>query len=170
MSIGAGLDYPHHRLAAGHGRRCPHAGPKNSVSRARSSSRLPKRWRFKTSTSRCRCVQKLSIPILGVVENMSHFIDSAGVRHELFGSGGGEKIAEFAEAPLFGQVPIDAQVREWGDQGTPIVQAAPGSPAGQALVGVADALTEQIAKEHFDRAGGKTAPEGEGPKRLRILR
>jgi ATP-binding protein involved in chromosome partitioning len=76
------------------------------------------------SVSMC---QKLSIPILGVVENMSHFIDSAGVRHELFGSGGGEKIAEFAEAPLFGQVPIDAQVREWGDQGTPIVQAAPGS-------------------------------------------
>jgi len=119
------------------------------------------------SVSMC---QKLSIPILGVVENMSHFIDSAGVKHELFGSGGGEKIAAFAEAPLFGQVPIDAQVREWGDQGTPIVQAAPASLAGQAFAGVADALAEKIAKEHFDRSEGETAPEGEGPKRLRILR
>ena len=101
---------------------------------------------------------------------MSHFIDSAGVKHELFGSGGGHKIAEFAEAPLFGQVPIDGLVREWGDQGTPIVQAAPASAAGQAFVAVADALAERIAKEHFERGGGETAPEGEGPKRLRILR
>ncbi|UCH30851.1 MAG: Mrp/NBP35 family ATP-binding protein [Myxococcales bacterium] len=119
------------------------------------------------SVSMCR---KLDVPILGVVENMSHFVDSAGVRHELFGSGGGEKIAEFADAPLFGQVPIDALVREWGDQGTPIVQAAPGSPAGQALSAVADALAERVAKTHFERRGGENAPEGVGPKRLRILR
>ena len=119
------------------------------------------------SVSMC---QKLNIPILGVIENMSHFIDSVGVKHELFGSGGGEKIAEFAEAPLLGQVPIDAQVREWGDQGTPIVQAAPASTAGQAFAAVADALAERVAKEHFDRGGSDAAPEGEGPKRLRILR
>ncbi len=119
------------------------------------------------SVSMC---QKLNVPILGVVENMSYFVDSAGVKHEIFGRGGGEKIAEFAGAPLFGQVPIDTQVREWGDQGTPIVQAAPGSPAGEAFARVADALAERIAKEHFDRSGGETAPEGEGPKRLRILR
>lgn len=119
------------------------------------------------SVSMCR---KLNIPILGVVENMSYFIDSAGVRHELFGSGGGEKVAEFAEAPLLGKVPIDPQVREWGDQGTPVVQAAPASAAGQALAEIADALAERVAKAHFDRAGGESAPEGEGPKRLRILR
>jgi ATP-binding protein involved in chromosome partitioning len=119
------------------------------------------------SVSMCR---KLNVPILGVIENMSYFIDTAGVRHELFGSGGGEKIAEFAEAPLFGQVPIDSLVREWGDQGTPIVQAAPGSPAGQAFSLIADTLAERVAKAHFERSGGEAAPEGEGPKRLRILR
>lgn len=119
------------------------------------------------SVSMCR---KLNVPILGVVENMSHFVDSAGLKHEIFGSGGGEKIAEFAKAPLFGQVPIDALVREWGDQGTPIVQAAPSSAAGQAFSQVADALAERIAKEHFDRGGGESAPDGEGRKRLRILR
>ena len=52
----------------------------------------------------------------------------------------------------------------------PAAPAAPASAAGQALAGVADALAERIAKEHFDRAGGETAPDGEGPKRLRILR
>jgi ATP-binding protein involved in chromosome partitioning len=119
------------------------------------------------SVSMC---QKLNIPVLGVVENMSYFIDSAGVRHELFGSGGGEKIAEFAGAPLFGKIPIDALVREWGDQGTPVVQAAPTSPSGRAFSAIADALAERIAKEHFQRGGGETAPAGEGPKRLRILR
>ena len=102
------------------------------------------------SVSMC---QKLNVPILGVVENMSHFIDSAGVKHELFGSGGGAKIAEFAKAPLFGQVPLDAAVREWGDQGTPVVQAAPASAAGMALAGIADALAERVAKEHFDLGG-----------------
>ena len=119
------------------------------------------------SVSMCK---KLDVPILGIVENMSHFVDSAGVKHELFGSGGGEKIAEFAGAPLFGQVPIDAQVRQWGDQGTPVVQAAPASAAGQAFAVIADALAERVAKEHFDRGGGERAPEGKGPKRLRILR
>lgn len=119
------------------------------------------------SVSMC---QKLNVPILGVVENMSYFVDSAGVTHEIFGRGGGQRIAEFAEAPLFGQVPIDTQVREWGDQGTPIVQAAPSSAAAQAFASIADALAERVAHEHFERAGGETAPEGEGPKRLRILR
>jgi len=119
------------------------------------------------SVSMC---QKLNVPVLGVVENMSHFVDSAGVTHELFGSGGGQRIAEFADAPLFGQVPIDPLVREWGDQGTPVVQAAPSSLAAQAFVSIADALAERVAREHFERSGGETAPEGEGPKRLRILR
>lgn len=119
------------------------------------------------SVSMC---QKLNVPILGVVENMSYFIDSAGVTHELFGSGGGDKIAEFAQAPLFGQVPLDTQVREWGDQGTPVVQAAPASSAARAFAAIADALAERVAREHFERAGGEAAPEGEGPKRLRILR
>ena len=119
------------------------------------------------SVSMC---QKLNVPVLGVVENMSYFVDSAGVTHELFGKGGGQRIADFAEAPLFGQVPIDPQVREWGDQGTPVVQAAPSSPSGEAFAEIADTLAERVAREHFERGGGESAPEGEGPKRLRILR
>jgi len=116
--------------------------------------------------SMCRKVQ---IPILGVVENMSFFIDSAGVRHELFGAGGGQKIAEFAQAPLLGQVPLHPNVRESGDAGTPIVQAAPDHPAALAFVRIADALAERIALESFARGGGK-APDDKGPRRLKIMR
>jgi ATP-binding protein involved in chromosome partitioning len=119
------------------------------------------------SVSMCK---KLSIPILGVVENMSYFVDPAGIRHELFGAGGGEKVAEFAEAPLLGQIPIDPKVREWGDDGTPIVQAAPGSAPGEAFTKIADELATRIAKDAFERGGGEKAPPEKGPKRLRILR
>jgi ATP-binding protein involved in chromosome partitioning len=114
--------------------------------------------------------QKLNLKVLGVVENMSYFIDTAGVKHELFGAGGGQKVAEFAQAPLLGQVPIEPAVREWGDKGTPVVQAAPGSVAGQAFTEIAEKLAERVALTHFERTGGEKAPPAEGPKRLRILR
>ena len=114
--------------------------------------------------------KKLNLPILGVVENMSFFIDSAGVRHDLFGAGGGEKLAEFAEAPLLKQIPIEPAVREWGDQGTPVTQAAPKTAAGTAFAELAEVLAERIAREHFVRGGETSAPSGAGPKRLRILR
>jgi ATP-binding protein involved in chromosome partitioning len=113
--------------------------------------------------------QKLSLTVLGVVENMSYFLDPSGGRHELFGSGGGAKIAEFAKAPLLGQVPLEQSVREWSDAGTPVVQAAPGSAAAVVLAGVAEKLTERIARDRFERSGGERVP-GDGPKRLRILR
>jgi ATP-binding protein involved in chromosome partitioning len=114
--------------------------------------------------------RQLNIPILGVIENMSCFIDSAGVRHELFGAGGGAKIAEFAEAPLLGQVPLEPKVRECGDGGTPIVQAAPDGPAAQEFARIAEALAERIAVDSFVRGGGKRAPQEQGPRRLKIVR
>lgn len=71
--------------------------------------------------------QKVGIALLGVVENESYFVcDGCDKRHHIFGSGGGQKIADFADAPLLGQIPIDPAIREWGDVGTPVVQAAPG--------------------------------------------
>jgi len=119
------------------------------------------------SVSMC---QKVNIPILGVVENMSYFIDSAGVRHELFGKGGGQLVADFAKAPLLGQVPIDQTVREWGDKGTPVVQAAPESSVSQSFIAIAEKLVDVIAKRAeeagplIDRSGGA------GRKRLPISR
>src|SRR5262249_37372396 len=101
--------------------------------------------------------------VLGVVENMSYFIDSAGVRHELFGKGGGQGVADFAKAPLLGQIPIDPQVREWGDKGTPVVQAAPASSIARSFTEIAERLVEVMAARAdeeseaapvIDRSGG----------------
>src|SRR5580692_1772872 len=97
------------------------------------------------SVSMCK---KVNIPVLGVVENMSWFIDSAGVRHELFGKGGGQAVADFSQAPLLGQVPLDPSVREWGDKGTPVVQAAPGSEASKAFVAIAERVVEVADAAH----------------------
>jgi ATP-binding protein involved in chromosome partitioning len=105
--------------------------------------------------------KKVGIPILGVVENESYFVcDGCEKRHELFGAGGGQKIADFAEAPLLGQIPLVPAVREWGDAGTPLVEAAPNSVAGKAFLGVAERLVEVLrgtggaAGLTIDRSGG----------------
>jgi ATP-binding protein involved in chromosome partitioning len=105
---------------------------------------------------------KVGIPILGVVENQSSFVCSGcGQVHHPFGTGGGEKIAAQAGAPLLGSLPLDPVVREWGDAGVPIVQAAPGSKAAERFVEIAraladrlDALEEEPGLE-VDRSGGK---------------
>jgi ATP-binding protein involved in chromosome partitioning len=107
------------------------------------------------SVSMC---EKVAIAILGVVENMSYFVDTAGVRHELFGKGGGAAVAEFAKAPLLGQIPIDPTVREWGDKGSPVVQAAPFSPIARAFVEVAERLVDVIGAKH--EAAGEAEPAG----------
>ncbi len=114
--------------------------------------------------------EKLQLPILGVIENMSWFIDSAGVRHELFGAGGGQKVADYAKAPMLAQVPIDVAVREWGDKGMPVVQARPDSEVAQAFRTAAEHLAGTIAQRHFERTGGDKAPPSRGPTRLKIVR
>jgi len=119
------------------------------------------------SVSMC---SKLGLPVLGVIENMSWFIDTAGVRHELFGKGGGQKVADFAEAPLLAQVPIDPEVREWGDKGMPVVSARPDSEVSGAFRAAAESLAEAVARRHFERVGGTKAPPSRGPTRLKIVR
>ena len=113
---------------------------------------------------------KLNLPVIGVIENMSWFIDSAGVKHELFGAGGGQKIADFAKAPLLAQIPMDIEVREWGDKGMPVVQARPDSEVSQAFKAAAASLAESVAQRHFERVGGEKAPPSKGPTRLKIVR
>jgi ATP-binding protein involved in chromosome partitioning len=84
--------------------------------------------------------------IVGVVENMSWLELPDGSRMELFGSGGGQAVADSlatltgTRVPLLGQIPIDQTVREGGDRGAPVVITSPDSPAAAALRGVADAL------------------------------
>src|SRR5688572_31212889 len=106
--------------------------------------------------------QKVGIPVLGVVENESYFVcDGCSKRHEIFGSGGGAKVAAMANAPLLGQIPLDPAVRQAGDNGIPVVQAHPASETAKAFVAVAEqlfAIINQVAPAgaalHIDRSGG----------------
>ncbi|HHH11774.1 MAG TPA: iron-sulfur cluster carrier protein ApbC [Sorangium sp.] len=109
-------------------------------------------------------LQKVGITMLGVVENESYFVcDGCDKRHELFGSGGGAKIAEFSSAPLLGQIPLHPAVREWSDAGTPVVQAAPGSDIAQSFQQVAQRVADRCSVVNaarapdltIDRSGGK---------------
>ncbi|GAB2659318.1 Mrp/NBP35 family ATP-binding protein [Prescottella soli] len=85
--------------------------------------------------------------IAGVVENMSWMELPDGTRMEVFGSGGGQAVADRltravgADVPLLGQIPLEQAVREGGDAGVPIVLGAPDSPAGTALRAIADKLS-----------------------------
>lgn len=80
--------------------------------------------------------EKLEVPILGVVENMSG---------EMFGTGAGEKLATDYDTEFLGSVPMDANVRVGGDGGQPIVEAFPDSPAAQALNEIAQKVAARIS-------------------------
>jgi ATP-binding protein involved in chromosome partitioning len=90
--------------------------------------------------------RQLNIPVLGVLENMSHFVcGHCGEKTEIFGRGGGEQISKDMSLPFLGQVPIDTRVREGGDEGRPIVAVAPDSPAALAFQEVAGKVAAQIS-------------------------
>lgn len=83
--------------------------------------------------------ERVGVPVLGIVENMSFFAcPHCGERTEIFLAGGGARLAEEVGVPLLGQVPLQARVPELADAGKPIVLAEPDSPAATALIGVAE--------------------------------
>jgi ATP-binding protein involved in chromosome partitioning len=88
--------------------------------------------------------QKVNVPLLGVAENMSFFIDPAGQRHDLFGTGGGVVTAEKLGTVLLGQVPLLPEIRAGGDSGEPIVVSAPGSAAANIFREIAETLLTRL--------------------------
>jgi ATP-binding protein involved in chromosome partitioning len=90
--------------------------------------------------------ERVGVPVIGVVENMSGFVcPHCGERTEIFLGGGGQRLADELGVPLLGQVPLQAGMADLADAGRPIVVAAPASPAAQALAGIAARLTEILA-------------------------
>ncbi|HXF84580.1 MAG TPA: Mrp/NBP35 family ATP-binding protein, partial [Anaerolineales bacterium] len=87
----------------------------------------------------------LEVPILGVIENMSYLDLPDGTRMDIFGSGGGEQLAQSANVPFLGKVPIDQNVRIGGDSGKPIIVSHPNSPAANAFREIAQKLAAQIS-------------------------
>jgi len=88
--------------------------------------------------------QKVNVPILGIVENMSYFTTPTGDRVEIFGHGGGREEAKRQKVSFLGEVPIFTEIREGGDQGTPVVVSAPERPPGQAFLKVAQAFKDTL--------------------------
>jgi ATP-binding protein involved in chromosome partitioning len=88
---------------------------------------------------------QVKIPVHGVIENMSWFTGDDGTRYELFGSGGGEGLAERLGAPLIGKVPLVPALREGGDVGTPIVVTEPEGEAATAFAEIARRIDEELA-------------------------
>jgi ATP-binding protein involved in chromosome partitioning len=94
--------------------------------------------------------RKLNIPTLGLIENMSHFV-CAGCGHEadIFGMGGGERLATELSVPFLGHVPLQAPVRSSGDAGVPIVIADPESAPARAIMAAAERVAQQVSIASF---------------------
>jgi ATP-binding protein involved in chromosome partitioning len=99
-----------------------------------------------------RMYQKLNVPTLGLVENMSHFICPT-CRHEsdIFGKGGGETLASELSIPFLGRIPVYEPIRIGGDTGVPIMIGEPSSPAAQAFRHAAERLAAQLSIAAFSK-------------------
>jgi ATP-binding protein involved in chromosome partitioning len=86
---------------------------------------------------------KVNLPVKGVIENMSWFTGDDGKRYELFGSGGGQELADEIGVPLLGQLPLIPALREGSDRGRPITAVDPDSEAARAF----HAIAEKVAVE-----------------------
>src|SRR5512139_1998931 len=89
--------------------------------------------------------RQLDVPIFGVVENMSYLELPDGSRMDIFGTGGGERLAREAGVPFLGGVPIDPSVRSGGDSGQPVTVTDPNTPVAQALASVAREIAAKIS-------------------------
>tara|TARA_B100000214_G_C23935654_1_gene613014 strand:+ start:105 stop:1139 length:1035 start_codon:yes stop_codon:yes gene_type:complete len=87
--------------------------------------------------------RKLNVPVLGIIENMS-YLQNGDEIIDIFGRGGGKKIAEKFEVPFLGEIPIDPSVRKGGDLGLPIVFSDPDSSTSKAFQDIAERILENL--------------------------
>jgi ATP-binding protein involved in chromosome partitioning len=91
--------------------------------------------------------QRVDVPVLGIVENMSWFeCPHCGKPTAIFGTGGGKRLADELELPLLGEIPLDPRVHEGADRGTPIVVAEPEASASRALRALADRVVAAMGE------------------------
>ena len=91
--------------------------------------------------------KKVEVPIIGIVENMSvHICEKCGHEEEVFGSGGGVKLATEYKTEVIGRLPLNIGVREKTDAGKPIVQSLPSNPASKAYMQLSITLDERVSQ------------------------
>jgi ATP-binding protein involved in chromosome partitioning len=110
---------------------------------------LPQKVSLEDARRGLEMFRTMEVPILGVIENMSYLELPDGTRMDVFGEGGGKALAEQAGVPFIGSIPIDAVVRQSGDNGTPVVLSAPESAAAKALVAAAEDLAAKISVKAY---------------------
>jgi len=92
--------------------------------------------------------EQVHTPVLGVIENMSyHVCSGCGERTEIFGHGGGARMAEKGGIPFLGELPLVRSIREAGDSGEPILVTEPDGPQSQAFRAIAERLVEELGKQ-----------------------
>lgn len=92
--------------------------------------------------------EQVSVPVLGVIENMSYFIaPDTGNRYDIFGTGGGQKLCDEYGLNFLGQVPMGIEVRESGDKGVPVVISTPASLQAEAFQNVAEEVARHVSIE-----------------------
>ena len=92
--------------------------------------------------------QKVNVPLLGIIENMSYYLcRHCGERDEIFSHGGGRQAAEQLGVPFLGAIPIDTAIRVGGDEGMPIVAANPDSPQAKTFTEIAGKIIEALKKD-----------------------
>jgi ATP-binding protein involved in chromosome partitioning len=106
----------------------------------------PQKVSLADSLRAVKMYQKLNIPAIGIVENMSYYA-CPNCHHEadIFGHGGGERLATQLDVPFLGRLPIYQPIREGSDTGVPIVVSEPGSVAGRAFMTVAERAAAQVS-------------------------
>jgi ATP-binding protein involved in chromosome partitioning len=103
--------------------------------------------------------RKVNVPLLGIIENMSHFIcTDCGARHDVFGNGGARAEATKLGVPFLGEVPLEMAIRATSDEGTPIVASQPESQHAKHYQGIAAAVMDQLEK-HTPKTGPKIVIE-----------
>jgi ATP-binding protein involved in chromosome partitioning len=88
--------------------------------------------------------EKVNVPILGIVENMSYFVTPKGERVEIFGHGGGRAEAQRRQLPFLGEIPLFTEIRLGGDAGVPVVVSQPEGAAAGAFLALAQALRDKL--------------------------
>jgi ATP-binding protein involved in chromosome partitioning len=95
-----------------------------------------------------RMFETVAVPVLGVIENMSYFIaPDTGNRYNIFGEGGGQKLADEYGVPFLGSIPMGIEVREGGDRGVPVVVGHAESPQAHAFRKAAEEVARQVSIE-----------------------
>ncbi len=96
--------------------------------------------------------EKVSVPILGIVENMSYFTPAElpDKKYYIFGEGGGRRVADELSVPFLGEVPIDPRMAEYGDKGQPIVLADPESDSAKAFHSITGEVARKLAQIAID--------------------